>query len=164
MQASKAKAFISFLNVDESSLVQTQIDMPMKIVNYFKSKNQAIPDGIGEFARCVYEGLAFRFRYNLEILEGLIGYKIELIHMVGGGTQNKLLCQFTANATGVDVIAGPTETTAIGNLLMQLKGTSEISSLDEGRQIVMNSSDLNCYEPQDVDVWDEAYRRYLSVI
>jgi len=164
MQASKARVFRSFLNVDEPSLVQPQLDMPAQIVNYFRGKNQPVPDGIGEFARCIYEGLAFRFRYNLEILEGLIGHKIELIHMVGGGTQNRLLCQFTANATGIEVVAGPSETTAIGNLLMQLKGTGEIKSLEEGRQIAINSSELSDYEPQDVGAWEEAYGRYLSVI
>ncbi|MCL5987046.1 MAG: rhamnulokinase [Actinobacteria bacterium] len=163
-QASKAKIFKSFLNVDEPSLIQTQLDMPGQIANHLKSKNQMVPEGIGEIARTVYEGLALRFRYNLDILEKLIGYKIELIHMVGGGTQNKLLCQFTANATGVEVIVGPTETTAIGNLLMQLKATDEIKNLDDGRQIAINSSDLGYYEPCDVGVWDEAYSRYLGAI
>jgi len=162
--SSAAKPFKSFINVDDPIFTQPQVDMPEAISKYCKEKGQSVPESIGEISRCIYESLAMKFKYDLNKLEKLTGKKIELLHLVGGGTQNKLLCQWTADAAGIQVVAGPTETTSVGNLLMQLKASGEIKTLDEGRKISLASSKVISYEPKDRDRWSEEYSRYLKIL
>ncbi|MBM3705035.1 MAG: rhamnulokinase, partial [Actinobacteria bacterium] len=90
--------------------------------------------------------------------------KVEVYHIVGGGTNNKLFCQWISDAFGVQVIAGPVETTSVGNLLMQLKASGDITDIAQGRKISYDSSKLSFYEPKDCSVWDDAYGRCLDTV
>ncbi|MCJ7615336.1 MAG: FGGY-family carbohydrate kinase, partial [Desulfobacterales bacterium] len=160
----EAAPFASFIDVDQPQFAQPQIDMPRIIREYCKKTGQSQPDSIGEVARCVYESLALKFRYYFEILARFSGQKFEVLHLVGGGTQNKLLCQWISDVNGIPVISGPAETTAVGNLLMQLKADGEIANIEEGRKISLKSSAIDRYEPQNKTKWDEIYNKYLKII
>jgi len=162
--SSAAEPFKSFIDVNDPIFSRPQVDMPETISKYCKEKGQDIPESIGEISRCIYKSLAMRFKYDLDELEKLTGKKIELLHLVGGGTRNKLLCQWTADATGIPAISGTTETTSVGNLIMQLKASGEIKTLDEGRKISLNSSEVTDYKSEDGHRWIEEYSRYLKIL
>jgi sugar (pentulose or hexulose) kinase len=159
----EAPRFQSLIDVDDPQFAAVQPGMPAVIAEYCARKGMTPPSGRGETARCVYESLALKFRRRLEQLQAFTGERIDLLHIVGGGTQNAALCQWTADATGIPVIAGPVETTVAGNLIMQLKGTGEIAGLEEGREIIARSSETRPYVPQDSAAWDEAYERYRGL-
>ncbi len=161
--ASGAKPFKAFIDISAEEFARLQPNMPELIELHCKTKGQDVPRGMGEISRCVFESLAVRFKYNFSIMEKITGQKNEILYMVGGGVQNKLLCQWTSDATGMPVTAGPVEATSVGNLLMQLKGTGEIKNLVEGRLIAANSSEIVNYEPVNQKDWDCAYERYLSI-
>jgi rhamnulokinase len=109
--------------------------------------------------RLVLESLALKYRTVLTAIEDVTGSKIEVLHIVGGGIQNELLCQFTADATGKKVITGPIEATASGNILMQAKATGQLQSIAEARAVIRNSFELKEYRPQDMALWEEQYRK-----
>ena len=100
----------------------------------------------------------------MECLEELLDRQFEVIHVVGGGSRNELLCQFTADATGKMVLAGPSEATAIGNIMVQALAQGHVTSHQEAREVVRRSFELRCYEPGERAGWDEAYDRFLKII
>ncbi|MBU4293205.1 MAG: rhamnulokinase [Actinobacteria bacterium] len=159
-----AKPFKAFIDMDDPAFGQHQLDMPKIVMDYCRKTGQEAPLSIGEISRCIYESIVLKFRYYMLMLEKLTGKKIELLHIVGGGTKNKLTCKWMADATGKPLKAGPTETTSMGNLIMQLKAAGEINSLDEGRQISQNSSEVDYFTPEDSQAWDIAYERYLKIL
>jgi sugar (pentulose or hexulose) kinase len=138
--------------------------MPERIKNYCAETNQPIPETKGDIIRCVAQSLALKYRSTLESIEDVLGRPIKIINMVGGGIKDKMVCSFTANATGRTVKAGPVEATAAGNIIMQLFALGEINSLAQGREIVKRSFDFHEYTPQEGGKWDEAYQKYLKII
>jgi rhamnulokinase len=136
-------------------------DMPAKIIAYCHRAGQAPPATDGEFARAILESLALRYRNVMENLETLTGRKIDVIHIVGGGSRNALLNQFVADCTGRRVVAGPSEATAIGNILVQAMGAGELANLDEARSVVRNSFELIAVDPHPSAEWERAYQRYF---
>ncbi|HXI40605.1 MAG TPA: rhamnulokinase family protein [Bryobacteraceae bacterium] len=138
-------------------------DMPEKICSYCKLKGQRPPDSPPSVARSIFESLALRYRQVLESLETLLGRKLEIIHIVGGGSRNRLLNQFVADATDRTVIAGPFEATAMGNILIQAMGAGELSGLADVRKIVRNSAGLETFVPCATPEWNHAYERFREL-
>lgn len=155
-QAKTAKPFQSIIDPDYREFFGTG-HMVQKIRDYCKRTNQHVPETKGEVARCIYESLALKYRWALERLEEIKGGSIDALHIVGGGIQNKLLNQFVANAIGRTVITGPVEGACIGNLLNQAMALGEIGSVDELREIVRRSFDVEEYHPKDSAAWQDAY-------
>lgn len=133
------------------------------IQNYCRDTNQFVPSTIGEIARTIYESLALRYKQTLQNLQKLATFPIETLHIIGGGSRNRMLNSFTANAIGLPVIAGPSEATALGNILLQAKAAGIVNSKKEMRQIVRNSVTLETFEPYDSEAWDYPYQQYLEV-
>lgn len=133
--------------------------MPAKIAAHCRTTGFGEPRTHAEFARAILESLALRYRDVLENLEALSGRRIEVIHIVGGGSRNELLNQFVADCTGRRVIAGPAEATAIGNILVQAMGAGELKDLAEARTVVRNSFDLVTVDPRSGKGWDEAFAK-----
>lgn len=160
--AKSSTSLVSFVDPDHADFVAPG-DMPERIRAFCGRTGQTVPDNEGSVIRCALESLALKSRHVLEQLQAVLGRSFETIHIVGGGIQNTLLCQLTANATGCEVLAGPVEATAMGNILVQGMASGEIGSLEEARQIVRNSIEVVTYTPNR-DGWDEAYGRYQALL
>jgi len=156
--AQQAEPFARQIDPDYSGFLSPG-DMPKRINDYLTDTGQKAIDDKGQMIRAILESLAFKYRYMTEAIEDIAEQSIEVLHIVGGGIQNELLCQFTANATGKTVITGPIEATASGNILMQAKATGQIKTLAEAREIVRNSYELKEYQPQDSQLWEEEYKK-----
>ncbi len=139
-------------------------DMPSRIRSYCKKTAQPEPITEGAVVRLALEGLALKYRWVLEKIETLTKTRIDRIHIIGGGTQNRLLSQFTADATRREVITGPIEATAIGNILTQAIAAGDIHSQDEARQVINNSFEPETFEPGDISGWDDAYGKLQELI
>ena len=161
-EAEKAEPFKCFINPDASCFANPE-SMIDSIQNYCKETGQFIPTTIGEIARCIYESLAFRYKQVLGNLKKLASFPIEKLHIIGGGSQNNLLNKYTADAIGMPVIAGPSEATAMGNILMQAKAAGMVSDIFSARKIVKNSVQLTTFVPQESDKWELHYADYLKV-
>jgi sugar (pentulose or hexulose) kinase len=161
--AHKAEPLVAMIDPDHGPFGKPG-EIPLKIEAFCRQTKQRVPSSQGEFIRTCLESLALTYRRTLAGLEDIIGRKIEVIHIVGGGTQNTLLNQMTADACGRTVIAGPIEATAIGNILVQAMAVGKVKSLDDARRIVRDSFDVKRYEPADRAKWDEAYKRYEAIV
>jgi len=138
--------------------------MPKAFGGFCARTGQPMPEGPGPVVRCAMESLALKYRMVLRTLEAVSGHQVEVLHVVGGGCQNKLLCQFTADACGIPVVAGPVEATAIGNLLTQAMGVGLVKTLADAREVVRRSFEVHTYEPRNTAQWDAQWDRFQSLV
>ncbi|MCL5071463.1 MAG: rhamnulokinase [Actinobacteria bacterium] len=162
----KSTPFKTFIDINDNIFLKPQSDMPGTIVNYCKDKGLKVPENMQEISRCIYESIVMSIKSNFSMLEKLIDKKIEIVQIIGGGTQNRIFCEWIGDALGIPVVIGPVETTSMGNLIMQLKAAGEIGSLEEGRELSLNSSTVIYYEPdkKNKDKWDGAFNRYVKIL
>ncbi len=160
--AAQAQPFLCMIEPDYKGF-ENPPDMPAEILRFCKETSQTVPVDRKSIVRCIFESLAFKYRFVVEQLEEISGSRIERLHLVGGGVRNGLFCQFTADALGIPVIAGPVEATAAGNLLMQAVCIGDLSSLAELREIVRNSFPIKTYLPEDTSAWEESYHRFKTI-
>ena len=139
-------------------------DMPGRIQAFCRETGQRVPQTRGEIVRTALESLALEYRRVAGMLEEVVGRRLGVLHVVGGGAQNRMLNQLAADATGRPVVAGPVEATAIGNVLVQALAVGRIGSLAEGRALVRGSFQVTTYEPRETAAWDAAYERYLKLV
>jgi len=138
-------------------------EMTRRIAEYAQATGQPVPSSDGAMVRACLESLAFAYRESLESIEKVTGEKIKTLHIVGGGSQNRLLNQMAADATGRTVVAGPIEGTAIGNLLIQAYGLGRLKSHQEIRQVVRVSFPIETFPPQSNPSWEEAWKRFQNL-
>jgi rhamnulokinase len=158
-----AQPFKCLIDPDDSTFLNPA-DMPGAIVDFCLKTGQNSPETHGEFIRCIFESLAMKYRLTLESILSVVNYPIDKVHIIGGGASNELLCQYSANALGLPVVAGPFEATAIGNIMIQAKSMSAVASLDEIRSMVGNSFATKTYEPKDTKVWATQYLKFEKLV
>jgi rhamnulokinase len=161
-EAQSAEAFRSLINPRAERFMKPG-DMPQKILAYCLETGQPAPETPGQFARCILESLALYYRVTLEEMEQLTGRAVARLHIVGGGSQNALLNQFAANAIGRQVVAGPAEAAAIGNVLIQAIALGHVASHPDLRKIVRDSFALQTFEPLESQSWQDVYQRFLKL-
>jgi rhamnulokinase len=161
--AADAPPFVSLFNPDDPRFLSPD-NMPQKIAEFCEETSQPVPANHGAYVRCIYESHALFYRVVLRRLERLTGRKIERLHIVGGGSQASTLNQCTANALKIPVIVGPTECTALGNILVQAIALGHLPSLEAAREVVRNSFELKTVTPQDSAQWDAAATRFEKLL
>ena len=161
--AESATPFQAFIDPDLPQFLPAG-DMPSRIKDYCQNSGQEVPQTPEELLRVIYESLAMKYRYFLNLLVKVSGKEVKKLHVLGGGSRNRLLNQFCANAMQIPVVAGPTEATSIGNAMVQLIALGEIGNLQEAREIIVGSSALDYFEPQQGELWNEQFERYQKEI
>lgn len=161
--ASEAEPFKCFVNPDNKLFINPD-NMEKAIDEFCAQTNQVKPAGKGEYARAVYESLALKYKLILGMIEKASGKKIEKLHIVGGGAQNELLNQLTADAAGMPVLAGPVEATALGNMLVQAIAKNKVKSIKHAREIIKNSFEIKTYLPRQKEKWNEILEKNKTII
>lgn len=161
--AKEAEEFKSFIDPDHICFLNPP-HMPRQIQEYCKKTNQKVPETPSEIVRCALESLAMKYRYVFENVESLSGRNFSGLHIVGGGINNELLAQFTANSIAKPVVTGPAEASAIGNIAVQAVALGIIQNIKEARTIIRNSFPLKVFQPENVPAWNEAYLKFLELV
>ena len=157
-----APAFRSIINPDAPCFANPT-SMTEAIKQYCRDTSQPVPNTYGEFTRCIFDSLALRYRQIFGYLQQMSPFPIEALHVIGGGSRNNLLNQFTCNAVGVPVVAGPSECTAIGNIMLQAKAAGIVSDIAAMRHLIAASIETTTFTPEEAEDWDKGYELYLKV-
>ncbi len=161
-EAMKQPAFQSLINPDDAMFANPS-SMVEAIQEYCRKTGQHVPEGYAEICRCIFDSLALRYRQVFSYLSEMASFPIEVLHIIGGGSLNNYLNQFTANSCGVEVLAGPQEGTALGNIMVQAKAAGDVKDLWDMRRVIANSLELKRFVPEDKAVWDEAYKKFVAL-
>lgn len=156
-------AFRCIINPDDEMFANPS-SMIEAIQTYCRETEQHVPEGYAEICRCIFDSLALRYRQVFTWLKEMAPFDIDVLHIIGGGSLNAYLNQFTANSLGIKVLAGPQEGTALGNIMLQAKASGDVSDIWDMRRIIANSLELRAFEPQDKEAWDDAYELYLQIV
>lgn len=158
-----AEPFKCFIDPDAPEFVPHG-NIPERVREFCRKTGQYVPETVGEIMRCIYESLAMKYRLTFEKLRECTERDYPVIHVIGGGTKDGLLCQMTANSCDRTVKAGPIEATVMGNVAVQLMSNGSVENIGQARKIVADSSELKTFEPKDTDKWAEAYKDFLKII
>lgn len=139
-------------------------NIPKRVQEYCEKTNQYVPQTVGEIMRCIYESLAMKYRYTFDGIKDCTGKDYDRIHVMGGGTKDKLLLSMTAQSCNVDVYGGPIEATALGNIAVQLMSSGAISDIKQARKIIADGENLKLYTPDNRDEWENAYSTFKKII
>ncbi len=161
-EAKASEAFRSLINPDDAVFANPS-DMEQAIKDYCTRTGQPVPETRGQIVRCIFESLALRYRQVIDMLGTLTSGRIEVLHVIGGGSRNEMLNQWTANAVGIPVIAGPSEATAIGNIMIQAISCGKAQDMASMRKLIHDSLPLGTFTPEDTDLWTSAYERFLVI-
>ncbi len=160
--AEGSQGFAALINPDHAAFAAPG-DMPARIRDFCVRTGQKPPEAKGEIIRVILNSLALKYRWVFEKLEEFSGRRLDVLHIVGGGARNRVLNQFTANSLNRPVLAGPVEATSAGNVLVQMMGTGDLSSLSEGRDLIRRSFETEAFLPVGHDAWDEAYGKFTGI-
>ena len=161
--ARKAEPFKCFIDPDSPEFALPG-EMPEKIRAFCRASNQAVPESDGELIRSIYDRLAMKYRFAIDQIKENTGKNFDVLHLLGGGTKDGFLCQMAANSLQIPVAAGPTEATALGNIMLQLIALGDIKNVEEGRKMIKTQEQIKYYAPADGAAWEKAYSRYAEIL
>ncbi|MGN0603055.1 MAG: rhamnulokinase family protein [Oscillospiraceae bacterium] len=161
--ALECKPFKCFIDPDAPEFVPVG-NIPERVREYCRRTGQPVPESVGEVMRCIYESLALKYRLAFDEIRECTGKEYKKIYLVGGGTKDGMLCRMTADACGCDVVAGPIEATAYGNIAMQLIAGGAIPDIKTARRVIAKSDNVKLYSPESTDEWQKAYKRYIEIV
>jgi rhamnulokinase len=162
-EAIKQPAFQSIINPDDE-MFANPVSMVKAIQSYCEQTGQHVPQGYAEICRCIFDSLALRYRQVFSYLVEMASFPLNVLHIIGGGSLNNYLNQFTANSCGVEVLAGPQEGTALGNIMVQAKASGDVKDLWDMRRVIANSLELKRFMPADKMEWDAAYKKFEEIV
>lgn len=161
--ALECEPFKCFIDPDAPEFVPVG-NIPERVREYCRKTGQPVPESVGEVMRCIYESLALKYRLSFDEIKECTGKEYRKIHLVGGGTKDGMLCRMTAAACNCDVVAGPIEATAYGNIAMQLIAEGAIPDIKTARRIIAKSDNVKLYAPENTEDWEKAYKRYIEIV